>query len=355
MDLVEISLNDLKKLILKAREFEPSANILVYGRAGIGKSTIVKSLEKEGYKIFELRAIYVDIGDLITRIPEKEEKILKNYYADIFKQIIDAEAKGEKTILLLDEFTQANISVLRMFYQIILDRAIDGLKLPSKTTIIAISNLDKDAEGLSDLTIEKPLWDRFIFRVVIQPNFEEWREWAFANNVNGEVIAFLSKFPEHFYYENDEELKATPRRWDFVSKALSKADKSERELLTKSVLGNELGEKFFDFIELTEKFDIKELLSKGLGGLKEDEKYAVIPLVAEAIANEFLDKNEIDKHLEIVGKELGGDMKVLLLKFIANHISAKTNKDRDKVKYELNAKSKVFAKYLSEVSNAVYG
>lgn len=350
MKMQEVSLTELKKLIEVARKMKPAGTIYVEGRAGIGKSTLIKSLEDSGWQVFELRAVYLDIGDLITRIPDIERKKLIKVYEELFDRIVEAEKKGKKTVLLLDEFRQAEKHVLRMFYQLIFDREIEGKKVPEETVIIAVSNTDEDAEDLTEVIQEKPLWDRFVFRVKVYADFEEWREWAFDNNIDRMIVAFLSRFNEYFYYEEEGVLVTTPRRWEMLNKVV-RIGGYDLQLVT-AVLGEFIGSRFVSFVKLSEKFRIDVLVKEGLKGLTDDEKYAVLPLIASEIAKSV---ESIDRFMEIVADDILGDMKVLLLRFVAMEYARQKGVKVQEAKLELLAKSKMFKKYIDEVAEMLGG
>ncbi len=319
----------------------------MYGRAGIGKSSIVNSL---GKKVFDVRAVLIDIGDLVTKVPDIETKTLMNYYCETFKEIIRT-AKNQDVILLLDEFTQATIPVLRMFYQIILDRRLENLSIPDNVQIIAVSNTAEDLEA-TDLIAEKPLWDRFNFRVKLRTNINDWTEWALNNRIDHRIISFLNSKQTYLHYDKGDELKTTPRRWEFVNKIME----NESELQILSVLGNEVGTMFNANNKIIGKFDIKHLLKNGISELTEDEKYMVIPLLSHELSKKYKPQNydEMGNNIETVTKSLIADQNVLLVRFLINEITAETKGNRDEVKMEMFENIPITLKLLRELNERNY-
>jgi len=324
----EVNYSEFLTLVKKLFSFTPPASMLVKGRAGIGKSSIIKSLEKEGIRVVDIRAINYDVGDLVLKIPN--EHSLKNMYA---KWLYELSTTNEPTVLLLDEFDKATPAIQRIFYQVILDREVEGLKLSPHVAIVAIENTSEDG-SFSEVEREKPLFDRFMFRVVLEPNLQEWTEWALSNSIDRRIIAFLNRFPKNFYIENEEKLIATPRRWEMLSNVIKDvSDLREVEFLTSTVVAPEIATMFKKFIELQEKFDIPAII-QGKKKIPEklDEQYAIIPGITH-----YLAKNQtfLKQFLSRVENEFEAECIVLFLRMLITDIAVENNTSRDTVKQKL--------------------
>lgn len=57
----------------------------------------------------------------------------------------------------------------------------------------------------------------------ISVDFDQWRKWAYAHGIRGEVIAFLG-FRNLLWAATGQVAFATPRTWEFVSRALDAAE-----------------------------------------------------------------------------------------------------------------------------------
>jgi len=352
--ILKTNIKVAKKILMAAMKMKPYASVMIFGRAGIGKSTLINSLKSENIEVFDVRAVMMDIGDLSLKVPDIKNKTLLNIYNDIFLKIIET-AKEKDVILLLDEFTQATIPVLRMFYQIILDRRLENLKFPDNVQITAISNLQEDCE-ITDISSEKPLWDRFMFRLEISPSLEEWTKWAINNNFDKRIISFLTFKKEYFYYENEEMLITTPRRWEYLQHSILQNPNLDNDIV-ESILGEEVGASFEAFCNVTGRFNIKQLIESDLSKLKEDEKYMVIPMLSYEIAKIYVSKNvsKVNQILERFSSNLISEQKLLLMKFIVSDVCFIEKKDRLIIAQELSTEIKLFNNYLSEIVEKTHG
>lgn len=211
MNVHKVSHKTLSKMV--EYSIKNKIPLFIEGRSGLGKSTAVHSIAKEhGLEVIDLRAILYDVGDLIMKIPDGDK---------IKEVVLDRLPRQGSGILFLDELKQAPTEVRRMFYQLILDRALGSTyKLPDGWTIVSASNLDTEIEQDE---LEGPLYDRFAMRVELESNFENWEEWALQNNVNPIVVSYQKLNPDrHYVVDNDGAVQVTPRRWTWVSEALNK-------------------------------------------------------------------------------------------------------------------------------------
>ena len=46
-----------------------------------------------------------------------------------------------------------------------------------------------------------------------------WIKWAIESNIDSKVIEFISTFPEYLNKSNEEDVRATPRSYERVSKS----------------------------------------------------------------------------------------------------------------------------------------
>ncbi|HIQ51477.1 MAG TPA: ATP-binding protein, partial [Nautiliaceae bacterium] len=213
---IEVILNKAKEL-KETFGFYPS--ILIEGRAGIGKSqSVLRWAARNNFKVIDIRLINYDIGDLMLKVPDGDS--LKNRYVSWLKKL---ENTKENVILLLDEIDKAEPTIQRLAYQLVLDREVEGLKLSDNVMIVAIQNQTEDGI-FNDLRREKPLWDRFVFRVRVDLDLEEFLDYAYSNFKTPELIVFLEKNRDLIYVDKEEELVVTPRRWEFLDKVLQTCD-----------------------------------------------------------------------------------------------------------------------------------
>jgi hypothetical protein len=223
----------------------------------------------------DVRASTVDVGDLVLRMPNKEQ----NGMVELVNQLF---IKDVPYMLLLDEFRHAEPSIRRMFYQIILDRKLGSYKLPDKMCILALSN---PTDEVDTEELETPLMDRFDIKVKIRFDFDEWKEWAYENGIHSDVVSFLQHFNEFTHTNvgsNGQMIPVTPRTWERVSNHMDKVD---------YILPAEVSIPFKEFMEKVQFFKHIDSYLEGKEELPEevDMQYAFASAVMGKIGNDMND------------------------------------------------------------------
>lgn len=301
----KISVTELGNVIKTA--FSMKKPVLVLGPPGVGKSWVVRKVADElGVQFLDIRAILYDIGDIRMGVPDIENKRIE----DIYASFLPKEGQG---ILFLDEFNLAPQMMQRLYYQLILDRAIGSYRLPDGWVVVAAGN---DSESVPEVEeLMGPLYDRFFFRVRVSvPSVEEWTEWAIRNEIDRRVISFLNNFVDKLYITSEDGVPLmTPRRWHFVSDLLKETDD---KILLSSVLPQGIAQEFISFLEMTERVDIERVL-RGEVPQDLDLQIAVLPALASYILE---DKVKFEKVYEVVFPKLRKEAAVLLIRMTREKI-----------------------------------
>lgn len=288
MGMKEVTVKDFEGLVDYC--IENGLSLYAEGSAGIGKSTVTAARAKAKNKQMEdIRASTIDVGDLIMRMPDKDQKAM----VELVNEML---VKDEPYVLLLDEFRHADPSIRRMFYQIIWDKKIGNYNLPDKTAIIALSN---PTDEVDTEEIEAPLFDRFDFKVKIRFEFDEWKEWAYSEEINNDVITFLQHFQEFVNTKiggNGQTIPVTPRTWERVSNHIDKASYILPH--EASTVFNEYRKKVLFFEELDKYLDGTKPLPEAI-----DYQYAFASALCNKLTNKLDD--EIMKRWFIDGKVKG--------------------------------------------------
>jgi hypothetical protein len=202
--------------------------IFLWGSPGIGKSSIVKQIASEKQIGFiDLRLALLDPTDL-KGIPFFDKENHQAVWAS--PSFLPSSGEG---ILFLDELNSAPPSVQASAYQLILDRAIGEYTLPDGWKIIAAGNNEED-HGIT-YKMPAPLANRFI-HLHLEIDTQEWLSWAYKNNIDFRVTAYIRYKNEALFAFNDEAKSfPTPRSWEFVSKIF--ATKIEGIALLESISG----------------------------------------------------------------------------------------------------------------------
>ena len=80
-----VDLKDVPNLITTIGQHR---TILLRGEPGIGKSTVLKNLEKihgDAYDYIYADCPVMDVSDVVMRIPDHETKSLQSYVSELFK------------------------------------------------------------------------------------------------------------------------------------------------------------------------------------------------------------------------------------------------------------------------------
>jgi len=206
-----------------------------------------------------------------------------------------ADRHGNQGILFLDEITSVPPSVSAAAYQLILDRRLGAYEVPAGWAIFAAGNRQGD-RGVT-YTMPAPLANRFShFEVDI--NLDDWVTWAYANDMDERLIAFLRFRPEllfEFDPAHNPVAFPSPRSWEFAHRGLRKFDENH-DLLTgalQACVGNAAGIELRAFIESLDQMPDLDAIVNGedIPAPKEiDLQYAVATaLVGRAIRAKNMD------------------------------------------------------------------
>lgn len=245
---------------------------LVVGESGIGKTALAKKLAKDNNWIL----ITIDgnllkegeIGGLPTvesyiSIDDDGNKFEKKttIYAvhNKLRQIDEEVNKGRDVLLFIDEINRCEHTVQQELMNLILNREINGYKLSENVKILAAMNpSNKYGEDFDYQVVEMDAAqeNRFVW-LNMEPDYNQWIKWAINSGIESKVIEFISTFPDYLNKVNDEDVRATPRSYERVSKTY-KVYKEQQDTIPRSVflnvikgnVGKVIAEEFVSFIEL---------------------------------------------------------------------------------------------------------
>jgi len=234
--------------------------VMIWGPAGVGKSQIVAQVaESHDAAIVDIRLSQMEPSDL-RGIPFKSGQ--KVEWA-IPAMLPDAAVHGEAGILFIDEITSAPPSVSAAAYQLILDRRLGEYRVPDQWAIVAAGNRQGD-RGVT-YNMPAPLANRFS-HYEVSVNLDDWAGWAYRNNIDERIIAFLrfrSDLLFDFNPEHNPVAFPSPRSWEFAHRALHKFADQPNLLLggLEACVGKAAGVELFAFIQSLENLpDIDAIL-----------------------------------------------------------------------------------------------
>jgi len=260
--------------------------VMIWGPPGVGKSQIVAQVaESHDAAIVDIRLSQMEPSDL-RGIPFKNGA--KVEWA-IPAMLPDAAVHGEAGLLFIDEITAAPPSVSAAAYQLILDRRLGDYRVPQHWAIVAAGNRQGD-RGVA-YTMPAPLANRFS-HYEVSVNLDDWAGWAYRNNIDDRVIAFLRFRPDLLFDFNPEHNPVafpSPRSWEFAHRALYKFADQPNLLLggLEACVGKAAGVELFAFIQSVENLPDIDAILRGESREYPDEidlQYAVASaLVTRAI------------------------------------------------------------------------
>ena len=156
------------------------------GETGIGKSHIVHQVAKElGLPVIDRRLSQMTEGDLLG-LPSIDDSTTKFNPPDWFHM-----ACQKPVLLFLDEMNRATRELQQGAFQLVLDRELNGFKLHPETRVMAAVNVGgKYAVNEMDAALLR----RF-FVIDLQPDVNDWIEYAKASGVDQMMIAFIQAHP----------------------------------------------------------------------------------------------------------------------------------------------------------------
>ena len=193
--------------------------VMLWGPPGVGKSQMVAHIaEKHGVSAIDIRLSQLEPSDL-RGIPFR---VGEHVEWAIPAMLPNVESHGEKGILFLDEINAAPPSVSAAAYQLILDRKLGDYEVPEGWAIFAAGNRQGD-RGVT-YTMPAPLANR-LSHFDVDVNLDDWVLWAYRNNIDERVIAFLRFRPEllfDFDPAHNPVAFPSPRSWEFAHRSLKK-------------------------------------------------------------------------------------------------------------------------------------
>ncbi|WP_346940064.1 ATP-binding protein [uncultured Clostridium sp.] len=244
---------------------------LIVGESGIGKTALAKALARK----HEWSLVVID-GNLLKEgeiggLPTVEEYSIKdsdgrliNKKATIYaihtklREIDNLILEGKDVLLFIDEINRCEHSVQQELMNLILNREINGYKLHDKVKILAAMNPSSKYGSDFDYQVvdmDAAQENRFVW-LNMESDAKGWIKWASENQVDIKIIEFISTFPEHLHSINEEDIRATPRSFERVSKSY-KLYKENKDNIPRRVflnvlrgnLGRTIAEQLMDFIE----------------------------------------------------------------------------------------------------------
>lgn len=245
---------NLVKFFIKANK-----NIFLFGRKGVGKTNIaIQAAEECNYKVNYINLSVIERADLAGYPNINSPGDLINFKSPIFLPPL-LENTHPDSIILFDEVDKASPEVTAPLLEILQFKKINGKAINAAACILT-GNLPN--EGAYSNQISTALLDRGA-KYILTFDFNQWIDWAKANNINDLILGFLQSNPNFVCgkVEDTEYASPSPRGWTLASDALNKArlnkivDIETIAQIISGFVGNEAGLRFKIWYEYYRKFE----------------------------------------------------------------------------------------------------
>ena len=170
--------------------------VLIKGAPGVGKSDIVNQVADEiEFDMIITHPVVSDPTDFKGQpcvVEGKDGRKRAEFlpFGDLRRMM---HAK-RPTIVFIDDLGQAPAAVQAACMQLLLARQINGKKISDKITFLAATNRRQDRAGVTGIL--EPVKSRFYNIYELQPDKDDWIEWALAHEMPDEVIGFVNFRPD---------------------------------------------------------------------------------------------------------------------------------------------------------------
>jgi hypothetical protein len=185
--------------------------VIGQGEPGIGKSSMLKVLAKQypEYEIAYIDCTLLDLGDFALPYTEMHNDMKVTKFAPNARFKMHT---GKPVIVMLDEIGKAMKAVKNVLLTLMLEQRIGDNYLPvgangEKSIVFGTTNLLSD--GVGDM-LEAHARNRIALVTVRKPDHDEWIDWAIANEIAPEIIAWVKQFPHALASYTDASQKDNP-------------------------------------------------------------------------------------------------------------------------------------------------
>jgi len=176
----------------------PERTVVVQGDMGSGKTSGLRSelsARHPNHVYVEFDCTNKDIQDLsVPKFMQRVGDMISDYVEFVPNSELGAHL-GKPVIINFDEFLKAPEPVKKGVRRVMLERMVNGIKLPEGSIVYGTSNLG--SEGVGDSLQAHQRNAIIVVRMRKSTNIE-WIEWGINNGIHTSVLAFAKDNPQIF-------------------------------------------------------------------------------------------------------------------------------------------------------------
>lgn len=220
-----MNLMNLKSMLKCLIQNRVGITPMLWGAHGLGKSEAVAQVAREiGYKLVTVILSQREPVDLLGMLyiyddAETGTSVTSNHPPVWFAQAL---AQGN-LIIFLDEFNMARREMMSAAFQLILDRELNGRKLPDSVFIVCAGNPDDERYDVTPMS--ESLRDR-LMHIKVTSDADAWLAYARSSGgkIHPDVVKYISTVPQALRVvdakdaEFPVEIKHSARSWERVGR-----------------------------------------------------------------------------------------------------------------------------------------
>lgn len=205
---------EVKELLKSVISKKVKVPIILRGEAGIGKSWIVKEACADlGFKCIDLRLAQMEPGDLIG-LPRTDSESKRTIWL-----APEWWPSQGKVVIFFDELNRAPVDVRQAIFQVLTEYKMHTHTLPEDVYLVSAINPDDGKTSYQVEQFDPAMVNRMCF-IDVEPDIDQWMEWAHANKLHEMVTRFLSVHSNLLHSSTDTGPFPSPRSWHKLSDLL---------------------------------------------------------------------------------------------------------------------------------------
>lgn len=256
-----MKLEKVEKLLTSLASKQVPVSVMLTGQHGIGKSAVVRqTAEKIGYNFIDIRLSQRDAVDILgmpnTYNDPELGAVLEHHPP---KWFLESLTKGN-TVLFLDELNRARPDVLQAAFELVLDRRLNGRKLPSSVFIVAAVN--PPDTRYDTVNLDEAMLDRFL-HIHVQADHKSFMNWA-KDRIHPDILGFLRTDKDALFIASKEDNKLpwnvtpSPRSYELMNHIYNlDLDADIKREATRGLIGDVTASQFYSYLDNQDNKPIK--------------------------------------------------------------------------------------------------